>query len=88
MAQGVCPIQGLDLHRWLWNTLCFSPALIQNLSQHISSQLDYQLTYWQKPHVANNLKAILKIAACVEKGARVKQIIKKSAIDEVKIKIK
>lgn len=85
MAQGVSHIQGIDLRTWLWNTLWFSPALLQDLTKKSSSHLYYKLQYWPQPHLAHDRKDILKIAACFEKGGSVEQIVQKFAIDQAKV---
>lgn len=67
--------------------MLFSRVDSKFVSAHIES-IGLSINVLAKTTLRMILKLFLKFAACVEKGARVKQIIKKLAIDEVKIKIK
>ena len=76
MAQNVSMIQGVDLRRWLWNILWYSPELIKDAS----AQKYYKLKYWPHPDSKEERKDVFKIAACFERGASISQVEKKSSI--------
>ena len=76
MAQSVSNIQGIDLRRWLWNILWYSPELIKNTSD----KKFYKLKYWPHPDSKDDRKDVFTIAACFERGASIQQVAKKSGV--------
>ena len=76
MAQSVSNIQGIDLRRWLWNVLWYSPELVKSTSD----KKFYKLKYWPHPDSKEDRKDIFKIAACFERGASIQQVEKKSEV--------
>lgn len=81
MAQNVTHTQGIDLRRWLWNTLWYSNEMLKS---HSTTNF-YKLTFWPQPDPISDRTEIFQMAACFEKGANIQQVEKNLQISQDRI---
>ena len=81
MVQAKNNIHAVDVRAWLWNLLWSSPALVSD-----TTHKNYQMSYWPQPDPSLDRRDILKISACFEKGASIKQVAEKLQISEDRVR--